>query len=46
MVRDTLTSIENVTGSALNDYIVGSDSDNVITGGAGAADVLTGGFGC
>ncbi len=50
-VVDTLVSIENVTGSNLNDVIVGSDSvvggsdgANVITGGNGA-DTLTGGTG-
>lgn len=43
-VFDTLTSIENVTGTATADYIIGSSADNVITGAAGA-DVLTGGAG-
>jgi S-layer protein len=41
---DTLTSIENVTGSANIDYIVGSADANVITGLAGA-DFLDGGAG-
>jgi Ca2+-binding RTX toxin-like protein len=41
-VVDTLSSIENVSGSAGDDYIVGSSSANTITGGAGA-DSLTGG---
>jgi S-layer protein len=43
-VVDTLSSIENVTGTNLRDYIVGSDAANVIRGDAGA-DVLTGGAG-
>jgi Ca2+-binding RTX toxin-like protein len=43
-VIDTLASIENVTGTNLADYIVGSAEANVITGGAGA-DTLTGGAG-
>lgn len=33
---DTLTSIENVTGSALGDTLTGNSGDNVITGGLGA----------
>ena len=44
MVRDTISNVENVTGSSLADYIVGSSGDNVIIGGAGA-DVMTGGLG-
>ncbi len=40
----TLNSIENVTGSALNDTITGNAADNVIDGGAGS-DVLNGGAG-
>jgi S-layer protein len=43
-VIDTLTNINNVTGSNLADYIVGSATANVINAGAGA-DVLTGGSG-
>jgi hypothetical protein len=43
-VIDTLASIENVTGTNLADYIVGSAEANVITGGAGA-DTMTGGDG-
>jgi len=35
-VQQTLSSIENVVGTAGRDYIVGSANDNVITGGAGA----------
>jgi S-layer protein len=41
---DTLTNIQNVTGSAGSDYIVGSASANVINGLAGI-DQLTGGLG-
>jgi hypothetical protein len=41
---DTLSSIENVIGTAGNDYIVGSVAANTITGGAGA-DYLKGGLG-
>ncbi len=43
-ITDTLVSIENVTGSPLNDYIIGSADVNVITGGNGV-DTLTGGLG-
>ncbi|HFC05193.1 MAG TPA: hypothetical protein ENJ55_05755 [Rhizobiales bacterium] len=38
---DTLTSIENLTGSAFNDRLVGNGADNVLTGGAGN-DILKG----
>ena len=41
---DTLTSIENVTGSWYDDFIVGDDDDNVIAG-LGGADTLKGGGG-
>lgn len=41
---DSLSGIENVTGSAGRDYIVGSSAANTITGAAGA-DVMTGGAG-
>jgi Ca2+-binding RTX toxin-like protein len=41
---DTLAAIENVTGSAGADYIVGSVSANTISGGAGA-DYIIGGLG-
>ena len=41
---DQLTSIENVTGSGLDDVIVGSDGANVLLGGAGK-DSLSGGKG-
>lgn len=39
--EDQLFSIENVTGSAFNDFINGNDSSNVIDGGAGG-DALFG----
>lgn len=41
---DTLTSIENVVGSAFNDTITGNSSSNVLTGGAGN-DTIDGGTG-
>ncbi|KRC82486.1 M10 family metallopeptidase C-terminal domain-containing protein [Sphingomonas sp. Root241] len=41
---DTLTGIENLIGSALNDTLTGDGNDNVIEGGLGN-DVLTGGAG-
>ena len=41
---DTLTSIENVTGSAFSDVIIGDTGVNILTGGAGN-DHLTGGAG-
>jgi Ca2+-binding RTX toxin-like protein len=40
----TLNSVENVTGSALNDTITGNAANNVIDGGAGS-DILNGGAG-
>ncbi len=50
---DTLTGIENVTGSAYNDSLTGDGAANVLSGGAGndtlaggaGADSLTGGSG-
>jgi len=39
--NDTLTSIENVTGSAFNDQLTGSSAANVLNGGAGN-DTLNG----
>ena len=42
--RDTLSSIENATGSAFDDTIIGSDGANVLNGGAGR-DTLSGGGG-
>ena len=41
---DTLSGIENLTGSAFNDSLAGDDGDNKLSGGDGA-DVLTGGDG-
>jgi Ca2+-binding RTX toxin-like protein len=41
---DTLTGIENLTGSAFADSLHGDAGDNVLIGGAGA-DVLVGGAG-
>jgi len=41
---DTLTAIENLTGSAYDDTLSGNAGDNVIDGGAGN-DVLDGGAG-
>ena len=50
---DTLISIENITGSAFNDTLLGSAGDNVLRGGAGrdyliglgGNDILYGGSG-
>ena len=50
---DTLTSIENLTGSNHNDFLVGNDLNNVLNGpdghdtlkGGGGADTLNGGLG-
>jgi Ca2+-binding RTX toxin-like protein len=47
---DTLTSVENLTGSAYNDWLTGDDGANVLTGmngddvlkGGGGADTLNG----
>jgi Ca2+-binding RTX toxin-like protein len=41
---DTLTAIENLTGSAYADTLTGSTAANTLDGGAGA-DTLTGGLG-
>ena len=41
---DTISNIENLTGSRFNDTLTGSTGNNVLTGGLGA-DVLTGGLG-
>ena len=38
---DTLANIENVTGSAYNDTLLGNTADNVLTGGTGI-DILLG----
>lgn len=37
---DTLSGIENVTGSAYNDTLTGNAGDNVLTGGAGSDTVV------
>jgi Ca2+-binding RTX toxin-like protein len=50
---DTLVSIENLTGSAFSDLLIGDDNANVLTGGSGAdtffagagADTVVGGLG-
>jgi len=41
---DTLTSIENATGTALADTLTGSDADNALRGGLGD-DTIVGGLG-
>jgi Ca2+-binding RTX toxin-like protein len=41
---DTITTIENLTGSAFNDTLTGSSAANRIEGGAGN-DILNGGLG-
>jgi Ca2+-binding RTX toxin-like protein len=41
---DTLSSVENLTGSAFNDTLTGNAGDNTLDGGAGN-DALTGGAG-
>lgn len=41
---DTLIGVENVTGSAFDDLLVGNAGNNTLTGGAGA-DVFDGGLG-
>ncbi len=42
--RDTLVSIENLTGSNYNDRLTGNNGANVLNGGAGA-DIIAGGNG-
>lgn len=42
--RDTLSSVENATGSAFDDLLFGNSGANVLNGGAGR-DTLTGGDG-
>ena len=44
MVSETLTSIENVIGTAQDDTLTGDDQDNLIAGGDGA-DIINGGDG-
>jgi len=41
-VSDTITNIQNVTGTGGADYIVGSTVTNVITGGAGIDQIILG----
>lgn len=41
---DTLTRVENLTGSAFADVLTGDTGDNLLTGGYGA-DILWGGYG-
>ncbi len=41
---DTLTNIENLTGSNLNDTLTGNAAANILNGGAGN-DTLNGGAG-
>jgi len=42
--RDTLIGIDNITGTAFNDKLVGNERANILEGGAGS-DTLTGGAG-
>lgn len=42
---DRLTSIEGAIGTAFNDVITGDRGDNLISGGSGGVDRLTGGSG-
>jgi Ca2+-binding RTX toxin-like protein len=42
--KDTLSSIENLTGSAYNDVLTGNTAANILDGGKGA-DILIGGLG-
>jgi len=42
MVRDTLSGFENITGSALRDYLVAAAGGSVITGGTGADQMIAG----
>ncbi|MFB3079382.1 MAG: hypothetical protein ACE1Y4_15405, partial [Lysobacterales bacterium] len=53
MGRDTLISIEGITGSSFDDILIGNDAHNIIKGGAGndllvsgdGVDFITGGTG-
>ena len=40
---DTYTSVENLTGSAFNDILIGDSSANVLTGGSGDDKLVGGG---
>ena len=42
---DTFTNIEDVSGTAFNDLIIGDDSDNYLSGGDGGFDTIHGGGG-
>ena len=44
IAQDNLTSIENIIGSAHNDYLIGDSAANVLEGGGGN-DVIDGGLG-
>ena len=44
IAQDNLTSIENIIGSAYNDYLVGDSAANMLEGGGGN-DVIDGGLG-
>jgi serralysin len=39
---DTFTSIENLTGSAFNDLLVGNGADNILSGGLGRDVIIAG----
>jgi len=41
-VNDTLSSIENAVGSSRNDALYGDAGNNVLDGGAGGADFISG----
>jgi len=41
--KDTLSGIENITGSAYNDWLSGDAGNNVITGGGGDDEIFGGG---
>ena len=43
--NDTLSNIQNLTGSAHADTLTGNANANILDGGAGGADILTGGAG-
>jgi len=42
---DTLRSIENIGGTAGNDYVIGNSENNTLTGGSGGFDQLSGAAG-
>ena len=45
VTNDTLSGIENATGSKFADRLVGDGNDNILDGGAGGADLIQGGGG-